>query len=446
MKKIFIIFAAMLIAVTSSAQIKGVMPTKMAVKNNSQTIMKMLDKPRQTASFQKDGDISFWYSFNRALEIWWGEELDSYDEYLICDTLGKIEYSDGTFAPVFMNSLGQVYDWSHPSWTQFYSMEDYAAEGYSIPDLNTAESYSIDSIGLVFLYNRGTNVPVDVVDTIAITYIANLDSERIFYHIGNYDENGEWENYAAFPAIPYDEHTFMPERLTSTDTLSDAAIIIHDKIPLTIADSTETGYVNFRSFPTPAGLTDISGKVMAVTLTFIPGNERTPESIIGTDISRFTSRMYIEPREEYLDYGSEELCNDFNVSLWTGAFQFDPEDNWYGSYMPTSFIVNMEGNMLRPFPFIQLNITAHNSFCINVEDMEEQNIAVYPNPATDNIRVNLVGDGKAHIQLFNLLGQQMYSENATNTALIDVSNFDTGIYVLKVTQNGKIYTSKLIVK
>jgi hypothetical protein len=57
------------------------------------------------------------------------------------------------------------------------------------------------------------------------------------------------------------------------------------------------------------------------------------------------------------------------------------------------------------------------------------------------------GEGVAQIQLFNLMGQVVYSDNVnTATTIVNVNNLNSGIYMLRVTQNGKVYTSKVIVK
>ena len=75
-----------------------------------------------------------------------------------------------------------------------------------------------------------------------------------------------------------------------------------------------------------------------------------------------------------------------------------------------------------------------------IEDPEEQTINVYPNPASSNLKVNF--EGEANIQLFNLVGQMVYSTTATDNATINVSNLRSGVYMLKV--NDK--TVKVVVR
>jgi hypothetical protein len=82
-----------------------------------------------------------------------------------------------------------------------------------------------------------------------------------------------------------------------------------------------------------------------------------------------------------------------------------------------------------------------------VKDIEKKNITARPNPATNMFTVDLDETGTAQVQLFNLVGQLVYSENTNNSSIsVDVNNYNSGVYMLKIVQNGKVYTSKVIVR
>jgi len=78
--------------------------------------------------------------------------------------------------------------------------------------------------------------------------------------------------------------------------------------------------------------------------------------------------------------------------------------------------------------------------------LKKTNLTVYPNPATNNFTVNTGNDEKATIQLFNIVGQQVYSETFTGSTNVSVANLHSGVYMLKVNQNGKVNTTKVVVK
>ena len=98
------------------------------------------------------------------------------------------------------------------------------------------------------------------------------------------------------------------------------------------------------------------------------------------------------------------------------------------------------------YPYIMPKLSCSDCAIIGVEEMEKENISVYPNPATNKFTVNLAGSEKANIEMFNLVGQKVYNCTATEKAEINVSSFRPGIYMLKVSQNGQVYTSKVVVK
>ena len=74
----------------------------------------------------------------------------------------------------------------------------------------------------------------------------------------------------------------------------------------------------------------------------------------------------------------------------------------------------------------------------------DSNVAVYPNPTTDN--VNILAPGINHVAVMNAIGQVIYESNADgNMATLDMSQYQTGVYMVRVTtENGQIV--KLVTK
>jgi hypothetical protein len=67
-----------------------------------------------------------------------------------------------------------------------------------------------------------------------------------------------------------------------------------------------------------------------------------------------------------------------------------------------------------------------------------------PNPANDSI--TLRSDHKlGNIAIFNLNGQKVYAaEEINNEALINVSFLTKGVYIVKVTNDKNVFTSKFV--
>ncbi len=435
MKKFTILLAAMLFVSFSFAQVSTTQK-QMVVKNDG-TTFKLKGKP---AHQQQKASNSFWFNLIEDAIAYVGIESDYSLPIVQCDTNNLVHYTDGDAHNQFC-SLGQVYDWTNSMWDYMYN---YTGAPENVPYMPTANTYSIDSIMLCWYYARGTNVSADVVDTIAISYVIGIDPSQDVFNLGSHDASGNFVPAFAMPLIPFNHTTFLAS--TTPDPSSsglanslESATIIYDKIPLTVEDTTGD-YVPYFSLPTPAELSNLTQKQIAVIVTFIPGCARTPASVIGEDLDRFSLLMYDDPRDGYTTNGSEELINDYQTGLFHDADNFISSNAWYPIYQPNMFWI---GN---PKPSIGLYVTCNDCETVNVPELDKKNITVYPNPATNHFTVNTGNDEKASIQLFNIVGQQVYSETFTGSTTVSVANLHSGVYMLKVNQNGKVNTTKVVVK
>lgn len=85
------------------------------------------------------------------------------------------------------------------------------------------------------------------------------------------------------------------------------------------------------------------------------------------------------------------------------------------------------------------------------EVLVNQSFSVFPNPANDNININLesANAGLATIQVIDITGKVVASQSATmnsgqNTQTLHVGKLNAGVYAVNVTINGKIHTSKFV--
>ncbi|MFK7785388.1 MAG: T9SS type A sorting domain-containing protein [Crocinitomicaceae bacterium] len=69
----------------------------------------------------------------------------------------------------------------------------------------------------------------------------------------------------------------------------------------------------------------------------------------------------------------------------------------------------------------------------------------YPNPTSGNVTLKGEFDADATAQVFDHSGRLLLTQDANNGTSIDLSNFNTGMYLLKVTSNG-VSGTKTIVK
>ncbi|MBK5212682.1 MAG: S8 family serine peptidase [Flavobacteriaceae bacterium] len=113
------------------------------------------------------------------------------------------------------------------------------------------------------------------------------------------------------------------------------------------------------------------------------------------------------------------------------------------------------------FHFVNINGYGNSTFIDNInvsgvlgivkEDFT--NIVMYPNPASNEVYINLknVAQGAVSIAMFNSLGQrlQYISENemaGKTQAVLNVSNYSTGIYFVTIKAGDNVATKKLVVQ
>lgn len=79
---------------------------------------------------------------------------------------------------------------------------------------------------------------------------------------------------------------------------------------------------------------------------------------------------------------------------------------------------------------------------LSIQELNKNSYSIYPNPAKNIINIRLTENNQLkNLNITNLFGQKVYSTNEKN---IDVSNLQTGIYILNVKTEKGIVTEKII--
>src|SRR5690606_42118749 len=81
----------------------------------------------------------------------------------------------------------------------------------------------------------------------------------------------------------------------------------------------------------------------------------------------------------------------------------------------------------------------------SVEENNIEGLNSYHNPATNIVNVTSTNPfAKKHVQLFDMVGKKVIDVNTTST--INIETLNKGIYVIKINEEGKTATRKLVVK
>lgn len=92
------------------------------------------------------------------------------------------------------------------------------------------------------------------------------------------------------------------------------------------------------------------------------------------------------------------------------------------------------------------NVVLVKSSTLSTQTVEKEQFSIYPNPVTNGIvNIKTTSNTVVEAAVFNVLGKQVLSSTVNNNTL-DVSNLNSGIYILQLNQNGTSTTKKLVIK
>lgn len=226
-------------------------------------------------------------------------------------------------------------------------------------------------------------------------------------------------------------HTFTVENINVT---GDVAIRIQNATgnQVTIDNITWTCY---SEEPTPA-----------LTVNFTPEDLHIEHNINATTPTVEEAIINIENLTEEFNLSVVSTNADFVVNttgeLVNGAntIQIQLANGLEAGEYTGSIIVTLGEEVLATLPLTGEVIDTPLS---NTENQIE-GLRIYPNPATDVVFVTSNSGAMKNVQLFDLSGKKVLDVHTTSS--FQVNALANGIYVMKVTEEGKISTSKLIVK
>jgi len=83
---------------------------------------------------------------------------------------------------------------------------------------------------------------------------------------------------------------------------------------------------------------------------------------------------------------------------------------------------------------------------LSVSEFQNAQVSMYPNPATNKLNLD-AKNAIESVAVFNLLGQNVLAQNPNSKSVsLDVSDLQSGVYVMKATINGKESASRFVKK
>ena len=153
--------------------------------------------------------------------------------------------------------------------------------------------------------------------------------------------------------------------------------------------------------------------------------------------------------------GTFQVLNTYelnqNGTTLTAVYPYFQDANYIGSDIPTNmlnirgvnFATSKIGNNHPPFGYYIVPRTTSDFLAVAIRDYEENGVAVYPNPAVDNIRIETEVPVEV-IALYDVNGKRvMMAEVSDNT--VSVAGLPTGLYFARLyVQNRQVGVAKIV--
>jgi len=93
------------------------------------------------------------------------------------------------------------------------------------------------------------------------------------------------------------------------------------------------------------------------------------------------------------------------------------------------------------------NINIHEVFGVGINEVNENNISLYPNPFENMITIDSKNIEIQSIQIFSSIGKLVFDKHSSKLSSnykINLSNLSNGLYVIKITTNDEIISKNII--
>ena len=142
--------------------------------------------------------------------------------------------------------------------------------------------------------------------------------------------------------------------------------------------------------------------------------------------------------------------NQHNPLFNTGSLPYNPSIDEGGPWAP-DVIFDSDSNQYKMWFEANgglLLAKSDTGFFSNIYENEVENSQLYisPNPANNVIKVIASDYTDAIIKLFELSGKQVFSSHFNSEMIIDVNNFQAGVYLIKIVSEKKEIVKKILVE
>ncbi|AWM13844.1 hypothetical protein DI487_08195 [Flavobacterium sediminis] len=331
-----------------------------------------------------------------------------------------------------------------------YDVTPIALTGLSVGS-HTVYAELVDDSDVAIIPAANATVTFDVVALNVVTDLAAMRADVIANGAGSYYQ------ISSNPVISYSRSSRNQKYVQDAS----AGVLIDDNDGIMpYNDGTGSGPVQGDALSGLQGYTvDYNG-----VLEFIPiatatvassGNSITPQVVTASDITSnieaYESELVQINSATFADgdgtatfaSGANYIANDGTDITFRTMFS---EANYIGTVIPTTpqtlvvLVAEYNGTA---------QVVARNLADMPLETRSfdaVDGLTMYPNPVSGaTLYINTTANTSKQVQVYDVLGKQVINATVSNNTL-NVANLNSGIYIVKITEEGKTATRKLIVR
>jgi Secretion system C-terminal sorting domain len=262
-----------------------------------------------------------------------------------------------------------------------------------------------------------------------------------------------------------------PRDINKAFTGAGASTVLYYSALINVVDNTQlttpaTSNSYFMSLGSSSGASsgNLGGR-LAVTSSNGGANFRFSISNTSSPTTGGTTITYTDSSVD-LNFGTTYLVVvkfDKTAALTSSTLWVNPSS--LGGSEPASTLVNNSGNSTYPATFGSINLrNASATPKVEIDEIKvgltwadvtsavlstQQNaisgLRVYPNPAKDFLYITSDNNITKQVVVYDVLGKVVINTKTTNTP-VNVANLNRGVYVVKITEEGKTATRKLVIE
>ena len=144
------------------------------------------------------------------------------------------------------------------------------------------------------------------------------------------------------------------------------------------------------------------------------------------------------------DANMAQLWIDASTETDTSILGDDEDDP--GTAINSFAVRQSDSDLNETIIFDNLIVSQSFNETLSTRENQIEGFSMYPNPTkTGFVTISSLNNDAMNVQVFDVLGKRVKNQILTNNTL-NVSDLNTGIYILKLTQNNASITKKLVIR